>query len=389
MATTAFSTQRMDPYSPPPEHLRLQEVEPVSQVGWQNDGKIWAITKHADVRAVLSDSRFSSDRTLPGHPTNLGYAPGNKLKQLIEMDPPEHTEARGRVMGEFTLKKISAMRPRITEIVDEALDAMLLGKSEADLVEALALPVPSVVIAELLGAPYEDHDFFQKNSSAFADPHASSEVRMEAMGRLKGYIADLVNSRVKNPGDDILSRQLAAGANPEDLTGLGVLLLIAGHETTANMISLSIATLLDKPELLQQLRDNPELIPGAVEELLRYFTIAEIGGLRLSTDDIEIGGTLIRSGEAVFAVCNTANRDPEVFPEPNKIDFTRGARNHVAFGFGPHQCLGQNLARLELEVVLSAVIRRIPTLRLAIPFGEIPFKEYGPTYGIFTLPVAW
>jgi cytochrome P450 len=130
-------------------------------------------------------------------------------------------------------------------------------------------------------------------------------------------------------------------------------------------------------------------VPGAVEELLRYFTIAEVGHQRLATADIEVGGTLIREGEAVYAFANVANRDAEVFPEPNKIDFTRGARNHVAFGFGPHQCLGQNLARLELEIVLEAVVRRLPTLRLAVPFREIPFKEHGPNYGVYSLPVAW
>lgn len=389
MTTTTFSTRRVDPYNPPAEHVRMQRENPVSQVGWREDGKIWAITRHADVRAVLADARFSSDRSLPGHPTGIAYASGSTLKQLIEMDPPDHTAARVRVMREFTVKKIAAMRPRIVEIVDQTLDAMLEGKSAADLVVALSLPIPSMVIAELLGVPYADHDFFQENSAAFVDAHSTAEQRMEAMGGLKAYIADLVNSRVKVPGDDLLSRQLEIGANPAELVGLGFLLLIAGHETTANMISLSVATLLDKPELLEQLRADPELIPGAVEELLRYFTIAEIGGLRLATEDIEVGGTLIRAGEAVFALSNTANRDPEAFPEPNKIDFARGARNHIAFGFGPHQCLGQNLARLELEVVLAAVIHRIPTLRLAIPFADIPFKEYGPNFGAYQLPVEW
>jgi cytochrome P450 len=389
MTTASFSTQRIDPYHPPAEHLRLQQEEPVSQVPWRGDGRIWAVTKHADVRAVLGDARFSSDRSLPGHPTNLGYASGNKLKQIIEMDPPEHTSHRGRVMGEFTVKKVAAMRPRIQEIVEETIDAMLDGKSETDLVVDLSLPVPSMVIAELLGVPYGDHDFFQVNSAAFADADTSPEEKTAAVEALRGYIADLVASRVRAPGNDILSRQLSAGADPDDLVGLGFLLLIAGHETTANMISLSVATLLDRADLLQQLRDDPTLVPAAVEELLRYFTIAEIGGLRLATEDIEVGGTLIRAGEAVFALSNTANRDPDVFPNPDTIDFTRRARNHVAFGFGPHQCLGQNLARLELEIVLAAVIRRIPTLRLAVPFEEIAFKEFGPNFGIYQLPVAW
>jgi len=389
MTTATFSMQRVDPYNPPAEHLRLQQEDSIAQVPWANTGTIWAITKHADVRAVLGDARFSSDRTLPGHPMNSGYATGSDLKQLIAMDPPEHTQHRLRVMGEFTVKKIAALRPRIEEIVEETIDAMLASGHEADLVEALSLPVPSMVIADLLGVPYEDHGFFQENSATFVDIDTPMEGRVAAMGALKAYVGELVASRVTSPDDDILSRQLAAGADPVELTGLGFLLLIAGHETTANMISLCVATLLDRPELLGQLRDDPSLMPGAVEELLRYFTIAEVGHQRLATADIEIDGTLIRAGEAVYAFANVANRDPEVFPEPNTIDFTRGARNHVAFGFGPHQCLGQNLARLELEIVLEAVVRRLPTLRLAVPFDEIPFKEHGPNYGVYKLPVAW
>ncbi len=367
----------------------MQNECPVSHVDWQGGGKIWAVTKHADVRAVLADARFSSDRSLPGHPLNQVYVAGNQLKQLIEMDPPEHTEARVRVMREFTVRRIAAMRPRLTEVVNETIDAMMDGKSEAELVTALSLPVPSIAISELLGVPAEDHEFFQRHSSAFAKHNATVEDRMAAVGTLKAYIAELVNTRVATPGDDLLSRQLEAGATPEEVVGLGFLLLIAGHETTANMISLSIVTLLDNPELLQQLRDDPDLLSGAIEELLRYFTIAEIGGLRLATADIEIGGTMIPEGGVVFAAANVANRDPEAFPEPHTIDFKRGARNHVAFGFGPHQCLGQSLARLELEIVLSTVIRRIPTLRLAVPFQEIRFKENGPTYGVYELPVAW
>ena len=389
MTTATFSTQRVDPYAPPAEHLRLQQEDPVSRVPWRDGSTIWAVTRHADVRAVLGDARFSSDRSLPGHPMNAGYTSAAKLKNLIEMDPPDHTAQRVRVMGEFTVKKIAGMRPRIEQIVEETIDALLASGDHADFVAAFSLPVPSVVIADLLGVPDEDHDFFQVNSAAFVDADTTVEAKMEAMSSLKAYIAGLVSERVAEPGDDILSRQLAAGAAPDELVGLGFLLLIAGHETTANMISLCVATLLDKPELLQQLRDDPTLLPGAVEEFLRYFTIAEVGGLRLATADVEVGGTTISAGDAVFALSNTANRDPEVFADPHTIDFTRGARNHVAFGFGPHQCLGQNLARLELEIALGAIIRRIPTLRLAVPFDEIPFKEFGPNYGVYKLPVEW
>ncbi len=381
--------RRTDPYSPPEQHLELQRTAPVSKLGWREDREIWAVTKHADVRAMLGDARFSSDRSLPGHPAASGYVKGAKLKQLIEMDPPEHTAIRNRVMGEFTVKKIAAMRPSIERIVEELIDKMLAGQNQADLVQAISLPVPSIVIGELLDIPYEDHEFFQVNSANFVEPDLPMEERGQAIENLRQYISGIVKHRVDHPGDDILSRQLAAGADPDELAGLGFLLLIAGHETTANMISLSIMTLLERPELLQQLRDNPKLGAGAVEELLRYFTIAEIGGLRLATEDLEVGGVTIPAGDSVFGLANTANRDPEVFPNPDEIDFTRGARNHLAFGFGPHQCLGQNLARLELEIVLEAMVRRIPSLELAVPHEQISFKEYGPNYGIYSLPVRW
>jgi cytochrome P450 len=392
MATTAtpsaLETRRTDPYSPPEQHLDLQRDEPVAQLAWR-DRTVWAVTKHADVRAMLGDVRFSSDRSDPRHPSHGGYRPGAHKGSLIEIDPPEHTAIRARVMNEFTVKKIAAKRPRIEAIVDEVLDAMLAQGSSADLVSAVSLPVPSMAIAGILGVPYEDHPFFQAQTGVFSDAFASPEEKAEAIVAIREYISRLVESRVEERGDDILSRQLDAGATPEEAVGLGFLLLVAGHETTANMISLSIMTLLDRPDLLQQLRDDRALIPGAVEELLRYFTIAEVGGLRLATTEIEIGGRTIQPGDAVFGLTNTANRDPEVFPDPHTIDFHRGARNHMAFGFGPHQCLGQNLARLELVVVLEKVLERIPTLRLATPRSEVAFKEFGPNYGISSMEVAW
>ncbi|MER6205922.1 cytochrome P450 [Streptomyces sp. NPDC001642] len=309
--------------------------------------------------------------------------------QLIEMDPPDHTKLRRSVVGEFTVARLAAWRPRVQEIVDEAIDALLAGPHEVDLVEALSLPVPSKVISELLGVPYADHHFFQESSADFSRADTTQEEKAAAVGNLKAYITGLVDEKVKSPGDDLLSRQLAAGTDPEDVRGLGFLLLIAGHETTANMISLSVATLLDKREHLTALRDDPSITLGAVEELLRYFTIAEIGAGRLALEDVEIAGTLIRAGEGVLGLTNTANRDASVFPAPDEIDFTRMARNHLAFGFGSHQCLGQNLARLELEIVLATLLRRVPTLRLAVPFDEIPFKVHGPNYGVFELKVAW
>ncbi|MCS5736077.1 cytochrome P450 [Herbiconiux daphne] len=389
MLKTDFDDARTEPYGPPEQHRELQSTNPVALLDWAGRGRgVWAITKYDDVRAVLSDFRFSSDRSKPDHPAHAAYSPGTIQGQIIAMDPPRHSLIRGRVMGEFTVKKVAALRPRIEQIVDEAIDAMLAGPHEGDLVEALALPLPSMVIGELLGVPYEDHHFFQTNSAIYTDQRATPEERTAATAAIREYIATLVDARLDTPGVDILSRQLAAGATRDEAIGLGFLLLIAGHETTSNMISLAVMTLLDQPELLQQLRDDPAILPKAVEELLRYFTIAEVGGLRLATEDLDVHGVTIPAGSTVWALTNTANRDPEVFPEPDRIDFSRGARNHVAFGFGPHQCLGQNVARLELEVVLQRIIDRLPNLRLTVPVSQLRFKEHG-NFGLYELPLAW
>ncbi|MBL3699547.1 cytochrome P450 [Leucobacter luti] len=389
MTKTAFSTRRTDPYGPPAAHRRLLAEEPIAQLEWtERGGDVWTVAKYEDVRAMLGNTSFSSDRSHPLHPGHMAYNPRSHPGRIIEMDPPAHAAQRGRVMGEFTVKKISAMRPRIEEIVNQSIDAMLASGNSGDFVELLALPVPSMVIADLLNVPESDYAFFQEKAGIFADGLENMEKRQQASSDIVDYIATLVDARIAAPGDDVLSRQLAAGAPREEAIGLGHLLLIAGHETTSNMISLAVMTLLDKPELRQQLAEQPELIPGAVEELLRYFTIAETGGLRLAVEDIELRGVTIPSGSVVAALTNTANRDPDVFPEPDRIDFTRGARNHVAFGFGPHQCLGQNVARLELVVVLEILFTRLPELALAVPVSELPLKEYS-NFGIHTMPVAW
>lgn len=389
MAAPTISLDRTDPYKPSSEHVRLRENAPVSWVELTDGRQLWVLTRHEDVRTMLGDPRFSSDRRDPRHPNHMPHIGPDHRPQLIEMDPPAHTQLRRSVVGEFTVQRLAAWRPRIQEITDKAIDEMLAGQTVADLVEALALPVPSTVISELLGVPYSEHGFFQDNSADFVRADTTPEEKGAAAGRLKSYIASLVQEKEKSPGDDLLSRQLAAGADPEEVGALGFLLLVAGHETTANMISLCVATLLDKREHLSELRDAPDLTVGAVEELLRYFTIAEIGAARLATEDIEIGGVLIRAGQGVLGLTNTANRDPSVFEDAEELDFTRMARNHLAFGFGPHQCLGQNLARIELEIVLATLLRRVPTLRLAVPFEEIPFKVKGPNYGVYELKVTW
>jgi cytochrome P450 len=378
------------PYAPPAEHIRLREEAPVSRVALPNGADVWALTRHEDIRAMLTDPRFSSDRRNPGFPQLFGQRrPTTVPPSLIGMDPPQHGPARRAVVGEFTVKRMAALRPRIQQIVDDHIDAILAGPRPADLVPALSLPVPSLVICEMLGVPYADHDYFQSRSTLIFRRTISPDERTTAIDELRAYIAGLVAKKAIEPGEDLLSRQLEKGLDHEEAVSLGFLLLIAGHETTANMISLGVVGLLEHPEALAAITQDPAKTPNAVEELLRYFTIAEFVPSRVAVEDVEIGGVLIRAGEGVLVLGNAANHDPEAFETPDELDIGRAARHHIAFGFGAHQCLGQNLARMELEIVFDTLFRRIPGLKLATSFDELPFKDDANIYGLYELPVTW
>jgi cytochrome P450 len=272
---------------------------------------------------------------------------------------------------------------------------MIAGPNPADLVEAFALPVPSLVICDLLDVPYDDHDFFQHSSKTLINRDSTPDQRTAASTELADYLGRLVAAKVRRPGDDLLSRlgeRIEAGElTVREATEMAVLLLIAGHETTANMIALGTAALLRHPDQLALLRDgdDPAIAANAVEELLRYLNITHSGRRRVALEDIEVAGQVIRAGEGLVLPNDIANRDPEAFPDPDRLDLSRRARHHVAFGFGVHQCLGQPLARLELEIAYRTLYRRLPGLRLAIDFDDIPFKHDGFVYGVYRLPVSW
>jgi cytochrome P450 len=393
---TALPTTRSCPFAPPAEHRRLREEAPIARVTLPNGRTVWAVTSHGHIRAVLSDRRFSSNRRDPGFPSlSQEPPPSTEMRRLLlELDPPEHTEARRAVLGEFTLQRTLALRPRIQQIVDEHIDAMLAGPRPVDLVQALSLPVPSLVICELLGVPYADHEFFQSRSTALVSHKTPAEEIARASGELLAYLGNLVGAKAQQPTDDLLGRQIvqqreAGAVDFEGLVAMAFLLLLAGHETTANMISLSTLVLLQHPDKLAALLQDPEKTPAAVEELLRYFTIAEYALGRVATEDVELGGVQIRAGEGVLLLANTGNRDPEVFDNADELDLSRGSRRHLAFGFGAHQCLGQNLARLELQIVIDTLFRRIPGLRPAVPIESIQFKDDATVYGIREFPVTW
>ncbi|MGI8313306.1 cytochrome P450 [Saccharopolyspora hattusasensis] len=393
----AYPKVRVCPFAPEPEYAKLRAETPIAKVPMVGGGNAWLVTRHDFVRQVLGDPRMSSDRRRPGFPQlspDQRAVVTDMAPSLIGMDPPEHSEARRAVLGEFTVRRIEAMRPRIQEIVDDCIDEMLAGPRPVDLVRSLSLPVPSLVICELLGVPYADHDFFQERSSLMLRKTVSAESRRAAVEDIRKYLDELVAGKERELADDLIGRQIRkqrdAGAVDHDaLVRMAFLLLIAGHETTANMISLGTLALLENPDQLAELVADPAKTLPAVEELLRYFTIVEAATSRTALEDVEIGSVLIRAGEGVVALGTAANRDPEVFDRPDELDIKRNARGHVAFGFGPHQCLGQNLARLELQIVFDTLFRRLPGLRLAVGVDDLPFKSDANVYGIYEMPVTW
>ncbi|WP_033296212.1 cytochrome P450 [Amycolatopsis jejuensis] len=259
-----------------------------------------------------------------------------------------------------------------------------------DLVEAFARPIPTLVICELLGAPYERRDEFHRHTSVMFGNDVPMDDRLAATQSVVGFIAEQVEAKRANPGDDLLSDLIHADVlTAQELANIGMMLLVAGFETTRNMIALGTFALLENPEQLAKLRADPELVPNAVEELMRYLSVIHIGPIRTALEDIEIGGVTIKAGDGITFSIAVANRDPEKFPDPEVLDITRKATGQIGFGHGVHQCLGQQLARVEMRVALSELFNRFPDLRLAVPSSEIDVPENASIYGPVRLPVTW
>ena len=386
------------PLDPPPDLSALCSEGPLTRVRLWDGSTPWLVTRHAEQRVLLADPRVSADPTRDGYPFQ---SPGVVTRRgqglsFLAMDDPEHSRLRRMVTGAFTMRRIEGMRPGIQRIVDALIDEMLAGPAPADLVAAFALPVPSLVICQLLGVPYADHAFFQRISRTLVNRNTPAGVSHDAADELLAYLGRLIERKLAEPGDDLLSRVAAERVATGEMSGpelarMALLLLIAGHETTANMIALGTYALLTHPGQLAAVRasDDPQLIVRAVEELLRYLTIVHSGRRRVAIEDIGIAGRVIRAGEGIVMPGELANRDAAVFPDPDRLDVHRDARGHMAFGFGVHQCLGQPLARVELQVVYGTLYRRVPTLALAADPARIPFKHDSVIYGIYELPVAW
>ncbi|WP_406180484.1 cytochrome P450 [Streptomyces sp. NBC_01006] len=392
--TVAFPQDRTCPYHPPTAYDPLREGRPLSRVTLFDGRSVWVVTGHAEARALLSDGRLSADRQNEAFPTPTKRFKGlqNRRTALLGVDDPEHNVQRRMLIPSFTLKRTAALRPAIQETVDRLIDEMVARGPSAELVSDFALPVPSMVICALLGVPYEDHEFFEGASRRLLRGPELADVEA-ARDQINGYLGDLIERKRTDPGDGLLDELVATRletgeTDVEELVSLAAILLVAGHETTANMISLGTFTLLRHPEQLAELRADPSLISVAVEELMRFLSIAD-GMLRVATEDIEIGGVTIRPDDGVVFSTSVINRDAAVFEQPDALDWHRSARHHVAFGFGVHQCLGQNLARAEMEIALGTLFARLPGLRLAAEPDRIPFRPGDTIQGMVELPVAW
>jgi len=384
------------PFDPPAELDGPRSQGPLTRLALHGGQVGWLVTGYEAARSILGDPRFSTrhDRkggVVPGvRPEGEGGAPPPGF--FGGMDAPEHTRYRRLLTGRFTVHRMKRLEPRIAEIAAGLLDAMERAGTSADLVGSYALPIPSLVICELLGIPYDDHELFQRLTTTMIDLEGAHDESEAAQAALTAYLRDQVERKHAERGEGLLGDLVAGGElTDEEVTNIALLLLVAGHETTTHMIALSTFALLEHPDRLAALRATPALIDTAVEELLRYLSVLHYGGPRRGAlDDVEVDGTLIRAGETVVFSLPAINRDPAVFPDPDTLRFDRpNARRHLALGHGIHQCLGQQLARIEMRIALPALLDRFPDLRLAVPAAEIPFRESFPVYGLWRLPVAW
>ncbi|MFI6346729.1 cytochrome P450 [Streptomyces sp. NPDC050560] len=368
---------------------------PVSPLRFAGGSTGWLVTGFDEARAVLQDGRFSAERwrgddTVRPVPRAIREAKGNGPGMFLTMDPPEHHRYRSLLTGYFTLRRMRALEPRIGAIVAQCLDAVEAAGRPADLVEHFALPVPSLVICEMLGVPYAERRVFQQASGRLLHQHATDGEVGAARATLDALLADVVRVRRRAPQEDLISLLVSdSDLDDAEIVGISRLLLIAGHETTTNMLSLGTFALLRHPDQMRRLREDDSLVPGAVEELLRYLGIVNAFPVRVALEDVAVGDVLVRAGQSVAVSVPAVNRAPSLVDAPELLDVGRPRSNHLAFGYGIHQCLGQNLARIELAAGYRGLLDRFPGLRLAVPAGDVPMRSDMAVYGAYELPVTW
>jgi cytochrome P450 len=392
--TPLFPMSRAYPLDPPPALAKLQAEGPIGRVRLYRGDEAWVVLSYAECMRLLRLPELSADFRSPGypivHPTHAEFVSG----LLQHMDPPEHDVYRRMLAPEFSVKNVERLRVQITESVHRLFDEMMAAGPGVDLVDALSISVPALVICALLGVPYERREFFVACVDTFLGGSAEPAEFVRAQNELKTLLRDVIRAKRSSPGDDLLSRLVCdyvdSGQLTEDLlVSIALLILMAGFDTTTNMIGLGTVALLENPEQYAALRSDPSLVVAGVEELLRYLNPPQLGRHRAALADIEVDGQVIRAGEGIIVALDIANRDPEQFEDPNTLNLTKGKRPHLTFGQGIHQCLGATLARLELQVVFTTMAERMPDLQMMVPLEALSFKTGAAVYGVNALPVSW
>jgi cytochrome P450 len=369
----------------------------------RNGETAWLATRYEDVRALLADNRFSSDARKEGYPqlsaSRAVVASTEGVLPINYTDPPDHTRFRRALMKEFSVARVQELKPLVDAVINDLIDKMLEHGSPVDLISEFALPVPTTVILKLLGIPYGEHQFFHERANRIVATDLDPALTRQAQQELRGRMLEIIREKEKNPDahDDIIGRLAGdhiqtGNLNYEEACSLCQSLVIAGHETTASTIGLGTLSLLRRPEAFERLRNDTssKLVAQAVEEMLRFWSIAHYIGMRVALEDVEFGGVTIKAGDGILAQIMAANHDPTVFANPEEFDIDRQSKYpHVAFGYGIHQCIGQQLARWELRAVFDFLPKRIPTLRLAVPFEDLEFKHGALAHGLRALPLAW
>ncbi|MFF7249706.1 cytochrome P450 [Embleya sp. NPDC008237] len=384
---------RSCPLLPPDRYAELRE-EPPRQVRLDDGTLAWLVTRYADMRAAMLNPSLSVDITLPGFPLRLPLPPDPLLHSFLRLDPPEHTRVRRMVMPEFNNTAVDGYRPAVRELVQGLLDTVAEQPQPVDLLPAFAFPIPALMIARILGVPERDLDAFQEQNLALTRCDLRNADAVDAFGALSEYLEGLVRDKEREPSDDLISRlvhlHVAKGEfGRDELVAMVLLLLVAGAETTASQIALSVLTLLRHPEQIQPMLEQPGRLGKVIDELLRYWSISQDNQVRVAKRETTLGGVPIRPGHAVVFAISAANHDDSVFTDAARFDPDRDARHHLAFGHGTHFCPGAALAKMEMEIALPALFRRFPNLRLGADLADLSFRYDTVVYGVNELPVTW
>lgn len=388
----SLPTKRSCPFDPPDGYTPLREQERITRMSYPGGTPGWLITRHTEAKELLTHKSFSArqEGIISPVPTELAYDGPADPGAFAKTDDPVHSKYRKLVTGFFTVRRTRQLAPMIERIVHEQLDDLEKAGPGADLVEVFTESVPSRVMCEMIGVPESERKSLQRHVETLGRLSSTVPEALAAVSGMSGFLARFVPTRMDDPRDDILGDLIRGGQLTEqELMGMTATLITGAFDTTGNMLAMGVYTLLEHPDQLAKLQEDPELMGAAVEELLRFLTISHLGASRWALEDVEFAGQTIKKGEVVTVALPAVNRDPERYENPDQLDIGRTDHGHLGLGHGVHQCLGQHLARTILRVGYEALFDRFPTLRLAVPSDEIQMRDDFVHYGPRSLPVTW